>query len=163
MLDIGDLYGSCKMIGWIFGLFVGTVSASTLPIAFLYQLGSMTYKKLYNTCPTDEISNRIVMLSAYVNGCLMMLLPWRAVQMIALLHNHGLVTVTNFIMAKLIKRKEKYLAACVLAPLSYLFLAITIVTCVPHAPFGFTEIYFVLVLFSTYGVVLAYVFVLIAR
>ena len=123
----------------------------------------MTYKKLYNTCPTDEISNRIVMLSAYVNGCLMMLMPWRAVQMIALLHNHGLVIVTNFIMAKLIKRKEKYLAACVLAPLSYLFLAITIVTCVPHAPFGFTEIYFVLVLFSTYGVVLAYVFVLIAR
>ena len=79
MLDIENLYGSCKMIGWIFGLFVGTLSASTLPTAFLYQLSSMTYKKLYNTCPTDEISNRIVKLSAYVNGCVMMLMPWRAV------------------------------------------------------------------------------------
>ena len=163
MLDIGNLYGSCKMIGWIFGLIVGTVSSSTLPTAFLYQLGSITYKKLHNACPRDEISNRIVMLSAYVNGCVMMLMPWRAVQMIALLHNHGLVILTNFIMAKLIKRKEKYLAACVLALLSYLFLAITIVTCIPHAPFEFTEIYFVLVLFSTYGVVLVYAFVLILR
>ena len=106
MLDIGNLYGNCKMIGWIFGLFVGTVSASTLPTAFLYQLGSITYKKLYNTCPTDEISNRIVILSAFVNGCVMMLMPWRAVQMIALLHNHGLVIVTNFLMAKLIERKK---------------------------------------------------------